>query len=497
MLEWLFGGKSKSQVRQTRFDKRDRTAIPGKRDWKAGTDPDSTLTHWGQANGAEINQILAQKLDKIITRATYESRANPVIDGTINNHGNDCIGSNGPTLQVSSKSSAWNNTAEEIWAGVSNEITGCGEMSMADLLKQDIRQLWSTGGILSQYVNDNDATTFCKQRLHPIPIQRLYSGYFSTDDTMLGITRNKMGRPTKYHVLESGIEVTSVYRLAINPVEIPAKDIQHVYFKHEPQQWRGYPWLSSCLQAIAELGEYDTAVLDAAKVAAMMAVLFYNTRDDVDSEENPGDIQIKRQSGIKVPTGWQPYALNSNQPTANHVEFRSDRLRDLGRPVGMPLMSIQRDASRHNYSSARFDGQGYFRANQSVQSFLERRRINPFVKLILTEAMLRGILPYRDLNSVSLTWIWPQPPHVDPVKEAMAQRIQMENKTLSPQRACLANNVDFDTICEEWKKANEILVSNGLPEMLGPIPTDPNVLAAMLNGANNENDNNSDSAKPN
>ena len=72
------------------------------------------------------------------------------------------------------------------------------------------------------------------------------------------------------------------------------------------------------------------------------------------------------------------------------------------------------------------------------------------------------------------------------VKEAMAQRLQLENRTLSPQRACLENNVDFETVCREWKKANEILVKNGLPEMLGPIPTDPNVLAAIMANSNQE-----------
>jgi hypothetical protein len=68
----------------------------------------------------------------------------------------------------------------------------------------------------------------------------------------------------------------------------------------------------------------------------------------------------------------------------------------------------------------------------------------------------------------------------------MAQRLQLENRTLSPQRACLENNVDFETVCQEWKKANEILVANGLPKMMGPIPTDPNALAAIMANANDQ-----------
>lgn len=489
---WPFGRKSQSLANKTYLKKQDGSTPSRGRDWKATNDADATLaTHWGKATGQSINSVLSQHLTKIINRAVYESRANPIVDGTINSHANDVIGSKGPAIQFQTDSDKFNSKAERLCNEVFAEIDGSGEMALPEFLKLGVRSLWTTGAMLSQYVVDDQASTIVKHRLHSIPVQNLYSGRFNTTDTMLGITRNKLGRPMKYHVLESGLEVTS-YGYKINPKEVPASDIQHVFYKHESQQWRGYPFLASALQALAELDEYDTAVLDAAKIAAMMAVLFYNIKEDVESEENPKNFEILRQSGVKVPSGWQPYALNANQPTSTHGAFKEDKIRDIGRPVGMPLMSIQRDASKHNYSSARFDGQGYARANESIQCFLARNSLNPFVELVLIEGMLRGELPYREPRSLmnSWAWIWTQPPHVDPIKEAMGQRIQLENKTLSPQRACLANNVDFETIVREWKKANEILKANGLPEFLGPIPTDPNVLAAIIN--NGGKDDNSD-----
>lgn len=501
-MVWPFSrAKSKSMVVKPSFKKRGRDAIPERgRDWKATSGTDATLNHWGRANGQSINTVLSLNLTQIINRAVYESRANPIVDGTINSHANDVIGPNGPAIQFQTNDDRWNEKAESICNEVFHSVDGSGELSLSDFLKMGVRSLWTTGGMLAQYVNDPDATTIIKQRLHVIPIQQMYSGRKNTNDTMLGITRNTFGRPTEYHILKSGIEQTA-YSVNLNPIKIPARDIQHVYQKYESQQWRGYPFLSSALQALAELDEYDTAVLDAAKIGAMMAVLFYNTRDDVDSESDPKNFELLRQSGVKVPTGWQPYALNSNQPTATHGEFKADKIRDIGRPVGMPLMAIQRDASKHNYSSARFDGQGYARANESLQGFLAGKCIDPFVRLVLTESILRGILPYRDLQqtqsvkkakkseTVDWSWIWTEPPQVDPVKEAMSQRIQMENRTLSPQRACLANNVDFDTVCKEWKKANEILLKNGLPEMLGPIPTDPNMLAMLISQQEQKDDN--------
>jgi lambda family phage portal protein len=483
IFSWLFKPTNKSLVKKSPMSRLDRNAPVSQRHWKAATDTDSTLSHWGGANGIPINNLLSMHLDSLINRALFESKANPIVDGTINSHATDVVGPCGPALQMTSSDSKWNKIVETRWAEVANAIDGSGELSLPDFLKQGIRSLWTTGGILSQYVIDPEASTAIKHRLHTIPTQSLYSRRFNTTDTMLGITRNRLGRPTKYWILESGLDVASAYSFGINPIEVKASDIQHVYFKHDPQQWRGYPWLASSLQAIAELDEYSTAVLDAAKVAAMMSILFYSTRDDIEtSDEVPDAFNPLRQSGVKVPPGWTPYVVNSNQPTQNHTEFRADKIRDIGRPVSMPLMSIQRDASNHNYSSARFDGQGYQRANESIQGFLERKSIAPFFDIFLQEGMLRGVIPYRPPEAVmnAATWIWPQPPSVDPVKESMAQRIQLENRTLSPQRACLVNNVDFETICEEWKLANDILKKHGLPEMMGPIPTDPVALAYAM-----------------
>lgn len=500
MFDWLFGSRPKSLVNRPQLKRVDRNSIPARgnsqRDWKASADGDSSLSHWGKANGQSINTVLSTNLYKIISRSVYESRANPIVDGTINSHANDVIGSDGPKIQFKTDSDRWNEKAESLLKHVFKSIDGSGELSLADYLKQSVRSLWTTGAILNQYVIDPECSTVVKQRLHPIPVQSLYSNLRNNNDTMLGITRNRLGRATKYWIVESGIDVSAA-NFKINPVEVAAKDIQHVFYKHEVHQWRGYPWLASSLQALAELDEYDTAVLDAAKIAAMMAVLFFNTRDDLDSEENPSNFELARQSGIKVPTGWQPYALNANQPTSTHGEFKSDKLRDIGRPIGMPLMAIQRDASKHTYSAAHYDGQGYARANESIQVFLATGTIDPFVDLILTEAMLRGVLPYKDPEKIECgwSWIWPQPPSVDPVKKAMAQRLELENKTISPQRACLQNNVDFETLCQEWKRANEILEANDLPPMLGPIPSDPMALAnALKQMENEEKQNESDNA---
>jgi hypothetical protein len=47
--------------------------------------------------------------------------------------------------------------------------------------------------------------------------------------------------------------------------------------------------------------------------------------------------------------------------------------------------------------------------------------------------------------------------------------------------AAQAHNLDWDKIVKDWKLANEILEENGMPPLLGGIPTDLNALVNYLN----------------
>ncbi len=247
---------------------------------------------------------------------------------------------------------------------------------------------------------------------------------------------------------------------------------------------RGFPQLASCLQVISDLREYDGAVLDAAKVQAMMAVLMFTNPNNamVEPEETPEDVRLKKMGITRLPPGWQAQSMATSHPSANNTDFRKERSRDLGRPAGMPLMQIRLDSSGHNYSSARFDAQIYQNANRVIQGSLGRHRVYPFVRLILAEAMRVGILRPRLFSRHEVAFRWPQPPHVDPVKEAMAERIRLENKTLSPQAACASHNLDFDKIAKDWEIANQLLEKYGMPPMFGGIPTNLAQLIQYLNG---------------
>ncbi|MEM9588828.1 MAG: phage portal protein, partial [Planctomycetota bacterium] len=261
----------------------------------------------------------------------------------------------------------------------------------------------------------------------------------------------------------------------------------HEFRRQQAGQVCGYPWMAGCLQMLMDLRMHDQYVLDAAKVAAMMAVMCYTTSDMLDHQQTGEAQRIKSGSMNFVPPGWEANMLNPTQPAHNYVEYRGERHREIGRQVGMPLMQIRLDSSGHNYSSARFDGQIYARSCEMLQAWINRRVLDRMFPLVMQEAMLVGLLPPRSLRGIRTTWNYDQRPHVDPVKEAMAERIRLENRTTSPQRACSAHGADFESLCREWKRANEVLEQHGLPQMLGPVPTDLASLQAWLAMDKDEN----------
>lgn len=451
------------------------------RSWDAVVDTEENQHQWLYADGRSINQVLVDHYEQIAFRSVTEARRNPTVEGVIKSHAGDVVGDQGPRVQLQTDDDAWNTRAEEIWKEVANEIDAAGTLSLGEWLRQDMYQSWVTGDMLCQVVDDPDAETFVKTRVHPISPLRLKSPFLgSKDDIMLGVQRNKFGRPKKYFIED---EIRSEYghkSLTLTPV--PARDMLHWFESMEPGQVRGCPRLAGCLQAISDLREYDNAVLDAAKVQAMMSVLMYWAQEDMgEASETPADVKLKRMGITRIPVGWKAAPMQTSQPNSNNTDFRDERTRELGRASSMPLMQIRLDSSDHNYSSARFDGQLYHRANVNIQGSLGRHRVKPVVRTVLLEAMRRGMLMPRILTADDVALRWQQPPHVDPVKEALAERIRLENKTLSPQMAADAHNLDFERVVKDWRLANEVLEKNNLPPLLGGIPTDLVKLMTYLN----------------
>jgi capsid protein len=117
----------------------------------------------------------------------------------------------------------------------------------------------------------------------------------------------------------------------------------------------------------------------------------------------------------------------------------------------MPLMTVRLDASGHSYSSARIDNQSYDRALRADQGHTERVLLNRALGEVLLEAQRAGALPPTP-DDLVINWVWQPRPHVDEVKTAVAQKMQLDNATQSEAGACAEYGRDRDVVTAQRQR---------------------------------------------
>ena len=435
------------------------------RRWESAATNRLNEAHWKNVTTGSINADLGTHLETLRTRAAYEAFNNPLVDGVITTHAEDIVGRGGPSLQVQSDRPAYNEAAEQLWREWFRRPTTRGKVSGASMLKLWVRNLWICGEYLAQQVTQYVAPGPVKMRINPIHPRRLGTPpeFAAAENMVLGVRLSGEGQPQQYHIAQVRRHGTAeVTTGKYDP--IPADMIYHGFLLREDDQVRGVPWLAAALQTIADLRDYDLQVLDAARQAADQSIHWYTDHPDAPFLEVNESVEIERRMQSTGPPGWKPMQLVPAQPSTQYVDYRRERQAELGRPVGMPLMMVRLDSARHNYSSARFDGQVYLRVVQGVQAWLADGDLREMFDAVCREGELAGELPPRP-KRVDLGWTWPVPPHVDPKKEADSERIRLESGTLPYSDALAAQGLDIETVIAKRKRENEMLEAAGLPTL--------------------------------
>lgn len=419
---------------------------------------------WRDAKEKPINDDL-QDLPTIRGRCTKEYHRNGIVQGVVKTHAIDIVGKCGPTLQVQSDDPNYDRALEAGWNAWWAMPDAAEKWPGVELLRLWVKSLWKKGEFIIQKVTDHGAPGPVKLRLNTIDSRRLRSpfGLVGNERIFMGIEVDANGKALRYH-FEDYLP-NEIGAMSIATKTYPAKDILHFFELDEAGQLRGIPWLSPSLQPTADLRDYDTEVLDAARTANDFAVSLYTDHPESQYLEVNESVDIERRTISTLPPGWKPFTVTPPQPTTTYVDFRAERQREVGRPVGMPLMKIRLDASKHNYSSARFDGQGYQSGIGALEGSIERMILNALVMEVARELELadgEARLPKRPKN-VKLIWTWPPQPHVDPEKEAAGLAIQLnETKTISFGEACAMLGRDPERVLEDIERWTKAFTEKGL-----------------------------------
>ena len=335
----------------------------------------------------------------------------------------------------------------------------------------------TAGDYLWQIVVDHDATGPIQHRVLMLHPRRLTTPYDKTgdDNVMLGVRRTKTGGPLGYYIEEAQAG-EGLQRYSFEFAYVPTTDMVHGFERLEPDQVRGFPWLQSCLPVVADLRDYDHQVMEAAKMAAALAVLLFARNPEAPVATVNESTEIEGGTMKTLPPGWEAMQVNPTQPPMIYSDYRGEHLRSLGRPFGMPLLTVKLDAKGHSWSSARLDRDVYHSGLRVQQGYINRSGMSRLREVIRREAELALLIPVR--RDVKYVWTWPVFGSVDPLKEAKgATERKDKSRTTTLAYECAQLNLDWEEVqiqrAREEAKNREVRKAAGLPEDESPPPLKP------------------------
>lgn len=438
----------------------------------AATDSRHNEKHWANASSADVNTLLATSLSTVRQRAIYELTNNGYAAGIAGTLANWVIGT-GPRLQMESDDSDFGDRVENAF-GEWASSTYCDverKLTLADMLDLGVRQLCTCGELVVVEETSEDSPLEVKYCLHFLEPHRLGDpwGLLGADGVQNGIKRAASGRPETYYIQKVHPGGTLNFAKIGEYDAVPAERVVHIFRLDRAGQDRGWPWLHPSLGLFAQLRRWTLACLDAAEVAANLALFMYTTSDNLTPEaaESADLFEVERNMMMTLPAGWEPGQMRAEHPPHSYADVKRELISEAARPIHMPLNIALANSSGYNYASGRLDHQSFFRFVRYVEWWLSVHFCNRVLGSWLDEALrIPGYLGDRAAARVGrptvvnasdkraaedglrprarvlygradrspaaqdmATWYWPGFKHVDPQKESKAQDIRLGNGT--------------------------------------------------------------------
>jgi lambda family phage portal protein len=431
---------------------------------------DDNKRHWIAADALSAKGANTLGIRKIMRqRARYECQQNnSYAKGIVLTLANDLIGT-GPRLQVLTPNPDHNRQVERAFSQWSRAI------GLAEKLRTMKMAKTVDGEAFALLTTNEQLPTSVKLDVRPIECDMVTSPFFQPYDPKIwdGIQFDDAGNPIAYHVLHQhpGDQITA----DMSGTWQKPKNILHWFRVDRPGQVRGVPEVTPALPLFAELRRYMSAVIAAAETACdfsafMRSTLNPDSEDDASPQVAMSSIEIRKRMLTTLPEGWDIFQLKPEQPATTLEMFVWACMREIARCLNMPLSVALGDYSKSNYSSGRLDQQLYRKAVSVEQSHLDACILYRLVMAFLDEAiMVPGLLPAGfDIANVTYRFFFDGWEHVDPVKEASGDELDIANRTKSRTEICAERGRDWaEEVLPQLAKEEAALKAAGLqPEVV-------------------------------
>lgn len=258
-----------------------------------------------------------------------------------------------------------------------------------------------------------------------------------------GIEFDAIGRRVAYHFWAVHPGDGTIMNRQGEKTRVPASDVAHVYKPLRPGQIRGRPWLTAGMVKMYDLDQYDDAELSRKKAAAMfMAFLTKNIGADgaslVDGAVEPDDqglADLVMEPSVMniLPDGVDVKFSGPADVGPNYEAFQIRNLYALCASMGLPYHAVTGDVSKANYSSLRAS---LVEVRRRIEQFQHETLVFQLCRVVwarwLPTAVLAGAvqLPGFTRNQRELMrvkWFPPKWDWVDPLKDAQAEKLQVDS----------------------------------------------------------------------
>lgn len=264
----------------------------------------------------------------------------------------------------------------------------------------------------------------------------------------------------------------------------------HLHDKDRTGQSRGKPLFTAVLREFRVAGEYMGAELQAAAVNALVAAfLESNLPPDAVAElfgSDPRDAgsywqqvserthRKKLESGsiFNLPVGTKLSSFNTARPNVAFGGFMESVLRHIAAGLNMPYELLAKDFSKTNYSSARAALLEAWRYFMGRRRWLKDYFLQPIYECWFEEAVNTGRIEAPGFYDKRYAYtrskfVFAGRGWVDPVKEANAAKIRMENGITTLEDECAEQGADWEEVMRqrlrEEKREREMRGEMGLP----------------------------------
>lgn len=263
-----------------------------------------------------------------------------------------------------------------------------------------------------------------------------------------GVERDERGEIVAYHICnvhpKSFISKSKEWsRVLAYGTKTGRKNVLHCMMQERIGQSRGIPLLAPVIEDIKQLGRYTDAELMAAVVSGMFAVFIETPTpenkigeagsEDREDEDDINEMSLAPGAILQLNEGEKANVANPGRPNTAFDGFVTSITRQIGAALEIPTELLLKQFTS-SYSASRGALLEAWKTFRMYRSWLSNDFCQPIYAEWLNEAVATGRVyapgffldPIVKKAYTTCSWSGPSPGQLDPVKEANAAKIRVE-----------------------------------------------------------------------